>query len=90
MAWDDAAERGAGCGGTGEVVDGVEAEVDVLEELVFHNDGYEGTHRFTPTGEKPAPARVFDCPAHWRLRLPRALVRPRLSSRPRAVPCRGP
>jgi hypothetical protein len=34
---------------------------------VFHNDGYEGTRRFTPTGKNPAPARVFDCPAHWRV-----------------------
>jgi hypothetical protein len=22
---------------------------------------------FTPTSENPAPARVFDCPAHWRI-----------------------
>ncbi|CAN6282461.1 unnamed protein product [Urochloa humidicola] len=31
---------------------------------VFHNNVYEGAHRFTPTvGEHP----VFDCPAHWRV-----------------------
>ncbi|CAL4917587.1 unnamed protein product [Urochloa decumbens] len=35
---------------------------------VFHSNIYEGVRRFTPTaGDDPMPARVFDCPAHWRV-----------------------
>jgi hypothetical protein len=67
MAWDDAAERGAGCEGTGEIGGGVEAEEDILEELVFHNDDYEGTP-LHPHLQKPRArvcTGVFDCPTHW-------------------------
>jgi hypothetical protein len=69
MAWDDAAERGAGCEGTGEIGGGVETEEDILEELVFHNDDYEGTP-LHPHLRKPRARTctgVFDCPTHRRV-----------------------